>query len=86
MVTIAASPAAHQNEDEHGERHRDQRDAKLSGQADQLVDQRRQQRRENAGYEAAGGDRKQAVAHGVSGRDRLGQRTTPSVVPPDAGA
>ena len=66
--------APHQNEDEHGERHRDQRNAKLSGQADDLVDQRRQQRREDAGHQAAGGDHEQAVAGSVSGSDRLGQR------------
>ena len=80
---IAASPAAHkrigaeaphQNEDEHGERHRNQRNAKLAGQADDMVDQRRQQRREDAGDDAAGGDHQKIVAGGVSGSDRLGQR------------
>jgi len=66
--------APHQNENEHGERHRDQRNAKLAGQADDMVDQRRQQRREDAGDEAAGGHHEEIVAGDVSGGDRLRQR------------
>ena len=52
----------HQNEHQHSEREPHQRDPDVAGQSTELVDHGQQQRRQDAGHDAGGGDFQEAVA------------------------
>jgi hypothetical protein len=61
---------------ENRKRHRHQRDPEIAGRTADPVDQLREQRRQNAGQDAAGGNREKTVGGLPRGSDRLGQSST----------